>query len=184
MDDYDSTERLKGEPRKSNRRLKLYVDFEGTLSDFEIFLKEKHKDIAVSLSQLQKDSSKWSWQSRKEEYQLQREEVTRQIMKNRFLDLNGIGVYDMSKFLVEITYIKEDVMERYNAGDMSIGSVFRLLRDYVKMYRAATEIYYINTRHQLLPNEDLIKDSEPMSPAARNFLSIMRDMRDEIKAKE
>ena len=69
----DPCKRMKGEPKKSNRRLCIYTNFAGTLKEFEVHLKKHHPDLSVSISTIEKESQKWKWQDRKNNYKQQQE---------------------------------------------------------------------------------------------------------------
>ena len=178
----DSIVRMKGEPRKSNRRLCLFVGFDGTLQDFELFLKENHKDLSVSLSQLQKDSSRWNWKKRKNEYKQLEEERLRNESESMFNELNRKGMEDMNVFFDVLNDLKKDLLIRYGNGEITSTNVLRVLKDYIRLYRQATEIYYINSRHQLQPIETE-NDSNDSMEAVNTFLNAMKINRENHQMK-
>ena len=177
MIECDSLCRMKGEPMKSHRRFELFVSFDGTLKEFEVFLRENHSDISVSLSQLQKDSSRWNWQRRLNEYKHFQESVLREKSEEIFCQLNYSSIQDMSEIVCMLNELRCDVMEKYRSNELSSTTALKLLREYVRVYREITEIYYINSRHSLQPMEDQQSNAESAG-AVSTFVEALQGLRE------
>ena len=177
----DPCKRMKGEPKKSNRRLCLYSNFAGTLKEFETHLKKHHKDISVTYSTLQKESAKWKWHERKNKYKQQQEQQLQNEIEDLFQTLNKSSIEDMSNFFNDINELKHDLMRRYRSNEITSTNALRVLKDYIKLYREATEIYYINSRHSLFPAEKEAENEAQTIDAITTFVDSLRVLRDENK---
>lgn len=177
MMECDSLCRMKGEPMKSHRRFELFVNFDGTLKDFEVFLRDNHSDISAGLSQLQKDSSRWEWQRRINEYKHFQESVIRERTEDIFCQLNYGSIEDMSAVVSLLNELKCDVMDKFRRNELSSATALRLLREYVRIYKEVTEIYYINSRHSLQPMENQDSNSETAG-AVSTFVEALQGLRE------
>lgn len=162
---------------KSHRRFVLFVSFDGGLKEFEVFLRENHSDISVSLSQLQKDSSRWNWNKRIDEYKHFQESMMREKTEDIFRELNYGSIEDMSEVVCMLNELRCDVMDRYRSNELSSTTALKLLREYVRTYKEVTEVYYINSRHSLQPLEDQGNNSESMN-AVSTFVDALRGLRE------
>ena len=177
MIECDSLCRMKGEPMKSYRRFELFVNFDGTLKDFEVFLRDNHSDISAGLSQLQKDSSRWEWNRRLNEYKHFQESVIREKTEDIFCQLNYGSIQDMSAVVSLLNELKSDVMDKFRRNELSSATALRLLREYVRIYKEVTEIYYINGRHSLQPEDQGSNDTESAG-AVSTFVEALRGLRE------
>ena len=177
MMECDSLCRMKGEPMKSHRRFELFVSFDGGLKEFEVFLRENHSDISVSLSQLQKDSSRWEWNRRLNEYKHFQESVLREKSEEIFCQLNYGSIQDMSAVVSLLNELKSDVIDKFRRNELSSTTALKLLKEYVRVYREITEIYYINSRHSLQPMEDQQSNAKSAG-AVSTFVEALQGLRE------
>lgn len=175
----DPCTRMKGEPKKSNRRLCLYVKFAGTFKEFEAHLRKHHKDIAIGIATLKKESSKYNWKDRKNKYKQQQEQQLQNEIEDLFKALNKSSIEDMNNFFNDINELKHDLMRRYRAEEITSTNALRVLKDYIKLYREATEIYYINSRHPLHPSKNIENNEAQTIDAITTFVDSIQGLRDE-----
>ncbi len=150
-------DRRKGEPKKTNRRMQIFANFPGDLHKFEGYLKKKHPDLSIKYSSLRIEAHRNEWTSRIAEYHEQRERDLIQEINTIFNDLNYEGILDMKDFFKDINELRNDVMRRWRNGEITSTTALKNLRDYIEHYRQATEIYYINSRHNIQPKEAEVK---------------------------
>lgn len=177
----DPCTRMKGEPQKSNRRLCIYSNFAGTLKEFEAHLKKHHKDIAVSTVTLKRESAKWHWQDRKNKHKQQQEQQLQNEIEDLFKTLNKSSIEDMNNFFNDINELRHDLMRRYRSNEITSTNALRVLKDYIKLYREATEIYYINSRHSLFPAEKEAENETSTVDAITTFVDSLRVLRDDSR---
>lgn len=177
----DPCTRMKGEPKKSNRRLCLFSKYTGTLKEFEAHLQKHHKDLAVSYTTLMNESSKYNWKDRKNKYKQQQEQQLQNEIEDLFKTLNKSSIEDMSNFFNDINELKHDLMRRYRSNEITSTNALRVLKDYIKLYREATEIYYINSRHSLFPAEKEAENEAQTIDAITTFVDSLRVLRDDSR---
>lgn len=175
----DPCTRMKGEPKKSNRRLCIYVNFAGSLKEFEAHLRKHHKDLSVSIATLKNESSKWNWQERKNNYKTEQEKQLQTEIEDLYKSLNKSSIEDMNNFFNDINELKSDLMRRFRADEITSTNALRVLKDYIKLYREATEIYYINSRHALFPAEKEQDNETNTIDAITTFVDSLRVLREE-----
>ena len=175
----DPCTRMKGEPKKSNRRLCIYVNFAGSLKEFEAHLRKHHKDLSVSIATLKNESRKWNWQERKNNYKQQQEKQLQNEIEDLYKSLNKTSIEDMNNFFNDINELKADLMRRFRADEITSTNALRVLKDYIKLYREATEIYYINSRHSLFPAEKEQDNETNTIDAITTFVDSLRVLREE-----
>ena len=177
MTQTDPLLRQKGEPNKANQRLQLYAKFAGNMKQFKKHLHEHHKDLEVKYHTLHNESSKWKWQERKKQYKQQQEQQLRDEIEDLFQSLNKAGITDMSTFFNDINELRTDLMRRFRANEITSTNALRVLKDYIKLYREATEIYYINSRHALFPQEQDNAEQINSAEAIMTFVDSLRLLR-------
>lgn len=177
----DPCTRMKGEPKKSNRRLCIYVNFAGTLKEFEAHLRKHHKDLAIGVATLKKESSKYNWKDRKNKYKQQQEQQLQNEIEDLFKTLNKSSIEDMNNFFNDINELRHDLMRRYRSNEITSTNALRVLKDYIKLYREATEIYYINSRHSLFPAEKEAENETQTIDAITTFVDSLRVLRDDSR---
>lgn len=150
-------ERTKGEPKKANRRLQIYANFKGNLPQFEKHLAKKYPDLSVKYSTLDREAAQWKWTRRIGEYKEQQERKLIQEIEETFNELNYEGILDMKDFIKDINELRNDVMRRWRNEEITSTTALKNLKDYIEHYRQATEIYYINSRHNIQPIEAEVK---------------------------
>ena len=126
-----------------------------TLKELHDYLeKEKHK-YYVSYGTLQINSAKDNWMKRIKKYDQLHEQELKEEMEQTFQKLNKTSIQEMAEFLEDLHTLRKDVMKRFHnpSEKFNSSSALRALTDYIHCYGKATEIYYINTRHNLIPNE-------------------------------
>lgn len=175
----DPCKRMKGEPKKSNQRLCLFSKFAGTLKEFEAHLKKHHKEISVSYKTLRNESQKWKWTERKQKYKQQQEQQLQDEIEDLYKNLNKSSIQDMNNFFNEINELKTDLMRRFRDNEITSTNALRVLKDYIKLYREATEIYYINSRHNLFPEEKTEDNEAHTIDAITTFVDSLRVLREE-----
>lgn len=124
-----------------------------TLEELHDYLQQENHRYYVTLGTLQQNSSKDNWSERRKKYHHIREQELTEEIEDLFQDLNKRGIHEMDEFLNDLQELKKDVMTKYRNGEYKASYVLKILKDYIHCYRQATEIYYINTRHNLIPNE-------------------------------
>ena len=102
---------------------------------------------------MNENSAKDNWSERRKKYTHIREQELTEEIEDLFQDLNKRGIHEMDEFLNDLQELKKDIMTKYRNGEYKASYVLRIFKDYISCYRQATEIYYINTRHNLIPNE-------------------------------
>lgn len=145
---------IPGESDASYTRLIIMLEQEiSTLDKLFNYLEKKQPDKAVSISQLKKCSAKDNWTERRKKYQEIRDQEIQEEIQDLFKELNTMGIQDMQECLQDLNTLRTDIMKQYNEGAYKASYVLKILRDYINIYRQATEIYYINSRHTLFPQE-------------------------------
>lgn len=126
-----------------------------TLEELHDYLqKTKHK-YYVTLGTLQQNSSKDNWSERIKKYDHIKEQELKEEMEQTFQKLNKTSIQEMAEFLEDLHTLRKDVMKRFHnpSEKFNSSSALRALHEYINCYSKATEIYYINTRHNIIPNE-------------------------------
>jgi hypothetical protein len=176
-----------GESDASYQRLINYILSPcTTLKEYEPYLHEHHPKIAVKYRTLTTNSYDDKWKERIKKYtDLQDQEIDQEIQR-LFKDLNTRGIHDMQTFLDDLEEVKNKEMQLFHTGQKKPSSVIFTLRQYIKCYRDATEIYYINSRHRLEPSDDneVQQDPEEINinndllddDNMKNRLQILRDI--------
>lgn len=145
---------LPGESDASYYRLILFILSDcQDLKEFEVYLAKEHPKKAVVYNTLTYNSAKDNWTQRIQKFIQLKDEELQEELEQLFKDLNTQGIHDMKQFLDELNEVKNAEMELFRKGPKKPRSVIFTLRQYIKCYREATEVYYINTRHNLIPNE-------------------------------
>ena len=178
---------LPGEYNTSYQRLIIYILSPcTTLKEYEPYLQKHHPHLAVTYETLSTDSSKDNWKERiKTITDLQDQEIQDEIQQ-LFKDLNTRGIHDMHQFLDDLEEVKNRELELFHTGHKKPSGVIFTLRQYIKCYRDATEIYYINSRHRLepeheetpkqTPDEILIDNDILGDDNMQNRLQLLRDI--------
>lgn len=153
---------IPGEYNTSYQRLILYILSPcTTLKEYEPYLQQHHPKLAVTYNTLKDFSAKDQWTDRiKRITDIQDQEIQDEIQQ-LFKDLNTRGIHDMHQFLDELEEVKNKEMQLFHAGQKKPSGVIFTLRQYIKCYREATEIYYINSRHRLEPDNDTEVQQQP-----------------------
>lgn len=145
---------IPGESDASYTRFILYLKKGfNTLQEYADYLQTQNDIPPVTYKTIEANSYKDKWTERRKKYQEIRDQEIQEEMQNLFHDLNTRGIHDMTTFLDELQEVKEKEMQLFRDEGKKPSSVLFTLRNYVKCYREATEIYYINSRHQLFPQE-------------------------------
>lgn len=155
---------LPGESDSSYCRLILMLT-QGlpTLQELHDHLKKEDHRYYVTIDTLKHCSANDHWTERRNKYLEIREMELREEVEELFQKLNVTGIHDMEVFLEELNTFKEDIIQRYKKGEYKASYALKCVKDYIFCYRQATEIYYINSRHKLEPDnekEDTITPDE------------------------
>jgi len=144
---------IPGESDASYNRLILFLKKGfGTLKEYAEYLQEEQSQKAVTLATLETNSAKDQWSKRRKKYQQIRDQEIQEEVEQLFQQLNTHSIHDMQDYIDDLNKLKKDFIQQYNEGDYKASTTLRLLKDYITCYRQATEIYYINSRHQLFPD--------------------------------
>ena len=145
---------IPGESDASYDRLIIMLEHEiPSLEELCTYLEEKEPKKAVSISQLKKCSAKDNWTQRRNKYSQIQDEEIKEEMEQLFKELNKKGIHDMQEFLNQLQKLFHQVINKHETtGEYSIYSMFKMFKEYITCYREATEIYYINSRHPLIPD--------------------------------
>lgn len=150
-------QRRKNEPKKSNKRLRYKLQNHiSTLRELETALREDPdtQDIKATAGTLRNDSMRWDWVERERQYTQLEEQELQDKIEDLFRELNQRGIHDMDEFIQELNELREHEMRQFRENGKKASSVMFTMRQYIKCYREATEIYYINTRHKIEPDLD------------------------------
>lgn len=145
---------IQGETDVSYQRLILMLKKGfNTLEELQEYLETEDSPLpSVKYKTLRNNSSKDNWKERRKQYQEYREKELREEVEELFQQLNVIGINDMNEYIQDLQTLKKDIMQQYHEGGYKASYVLRILKDYITCYRQATEIYYINSRHPLIPD--------------------------------
>ena len=164
---------LPGESDRSYERLIIMLKkgFK-SLEELSEYLQKENHELKVTHSTLENNSANDNWTERRKKYREIRDQEIQEEMEQLFHDLNTRGIRDMTTFLDELQEVKEKEMQLFHEEGKKPSSVLFTLRNYIKCYREATEIYYINSRHTLFPQEqenntDNTKDYDKIREAIR-----------------
>ena len=124
----------------------------GTLQELHDYMEKENHKYYVTLDTLLHNSSKDNWTQRRKKYYNIRDQELREEVEELFQELNVIGIHDMQQYMGDINKLKKDIMQQYHEGVYKASYVLKILKDYIFCYRQATEIYYINSRHPLIPD--------------------------------
>ena len=143
----------KGESDSSYHRLLIMLSQDiGTLQELHDYLQKTNNKYYVKYGTLKANSCKDKWTQRRKKYLDIREQELRDEVEELFQQLNVIGINDMNEYIQDLHQLKKDIMQQYHEGGYKASYVLRILKDYITCYRQATEIYYINSRHPLVPD--------------------------------
>ena len=124
------------------------------LEEFADYLQTQNTIKPVSVSTLEKNSAKDNWTQRRQKYQQLKDQEIQEEVEQLFKQLNTHSIHDMQTYIDDLNKLKKDFIQQYQEGDYKASTTLRLLKDYITCYRQATEIYYINSRHQLFPDNN------------------------------
>jgi len=126
-----------------------------TLKELQKYLEESNNKYCVTYPTLKENSAKDNWMERIKKYDQLHEQELKEEMEQTFQKLNKTSIQEMAEFLEDLHTLRKDVMKRFHnpSEKFNSSSALRALNDYIHCYGKATEIYYINTRHNLIPNE-------------------------------
>ena len=84
----------------------------------------------------------------------------------------------MQEFMGDLHTLRQDVMNRFKdpTQKFNSSSALKALNDYSTCYNRATEIYYINSRHSLVPKEE---ESTNNTEGVKTFIDWVGNMRGE-----
>ena len=122
------------------------------LKELHKYLTEENHRYSVSYQTLRDNSAKYKWTERRKKYYNIRDQELKEEVEELFQQLNVIGINDMNEYIQDLHQLKKDIMQQYHEGGYKASYVLRILKDYITCYRQATEIYYINSRHPLIPD--------------------------------
>jgi hypothetical protein len=146
---------IPGESNRAYRRFIIYLKkgFED-LEELHTYLEKEEKEIAVTYGTLRNDSSENNWSKRSEKYYQIKDQEIQEEMEQLFKQLNTKGIHDMQEFLDELQKLFHEVVHAHQEGEYSVYTMFKTFKEYITCYRQATEIYYINSRHQIYPDNE------------------------------
>ena len=126
-----------------------------TLKELHEYLQQENHRYYVTFDTIRHNSAKDNWIERIKKYDQLQEQELKEEMEQTFQKLNKTSIQEMAEFLEDLHTLRKDVMKRFHnpSEKFNSSSALRALNDYIHCYGKATEIYYINTRHNLIPNE-------------------------------
>ena len=142
-----------GESDASYTRFILYLKKGfNTLQEYADYLQTQTDIPPVKYKTLETNSAKDQWSKRRKKYQTIRDQELQEELEQLFQQLNTHSIHDMQDYIHDLNQLKKDFIQQYHQGDYKASTTLRLLKDYITCYRQATEIYYINSRHPLVPD--------------------------------
>lgn len=157
------TPKMKNEPKDSYNRLQYKLSHNiKTLAELRDSLKGDVEvgHLAVGLTKLAKESSKWEWVRREKEYKENMEIELQEEIEEIYKELNTLSIHEMKDFLENLHDLRVDVMKRFGNKDITSSYALKSLTDYSKCYNEATDIYYTNSRHKREPETETLKQQE------------------------
>jgi hypothetical protein len=125
-----------------------------TLKELHDYLEKENHKYYVSYGTLQVNSAKDNWTKRIKKYDTIREQELIEETEDIFQQLNTVSIHEMRELLENLHELRLDIMKRFRNKNekFNSSSALKALNDYTTCYNRATEIYYINSRHPLIPD--------------------------------
>lgn len=151
-----------------------------TLKELHEYLEKENHKYSVSYDTIRQNSSKDNWTQRIKKYDDIQEQQLREETENIFQTLNTVSIHEMQEFLEDLSTLRKDVMKRFRNKNeqFNSSSALKALNDYSTCYNRATEIYYINSRHSLIPKDE---ESTANNEGVRSFIDWIDNMRNDTK---
>lgn len=171
---------IPGESNPAYKRLIIYLKkgFEN-LETLQTYLEKNEPKISVTYGTLRNDSSDNNWKERITKYYEIRDKELQEEMQQLFKQLNNHSIHDMQEFIQELQNTFHEIINRHQQnGEYQPSYLLKMFKDYIYCYREATEIYYINSRHKLEP------ENEPEEEITINEKIVEKDILNDDKMNE
>lgn len=125
-----------------------------TLKELHNHLEKENHKYYVAYDTLKKNSAKDNWQKRIKKYDQHLKQELIDETEDIFQQLNTVSIHEMRELLQDLHELRQDIMKRFRNKNekFNSSSALKALNDYTTCYNRATEIYYINSRHPLIPD--------------------------------